>query len=346
MKKVLKLIPVFVLVVVLATVAATTLAAPGVDTANSNTVLIPPSVGNLQETEPVTDTEVMTDTEVVTGTEEMTETEAVTETGVMTETEVVTETVEMAEPGVMPEAAPSALCAQDYVVQAGDTLGLIASNFLGSIGAYTEIADATNAAAAAGAGPYTAIANPNIISVGQTLCIPGPGGAAAIAGTGVVTGPQQVQVPGLTVEIPEGMAVVAVENVSAVDLVFDISGPQHDTEVIPPTGLNQFVLPPGDYNFNGHQPGGAFTLRPGEFSLAEGDFLYLSCSDSGMCVPVPAMMMAPTGTITETEAAVEEPAMAVEEEAGTTDEAEMTGETETTGEGETTGETEAAPGTE
>lgn len=68
--------------------------------------------------------------------------------------------------------AQSEMCAQDYVVQADDWLSKIAEKFLGDVLAYNAIADATNAAAAAG-GAYDPIADPNIIEVGQVLCIPG-----------------------------------------------------------------------------------------------------------------------------------------------------------------------------
>ncbi|MCB0163845.1 MAG: 5'-nucleotidase C-terminal domain-containing protein [Anaerolineae bacterium] len=70
--------------------------------------------------------------------------------------------------------AQSSMCAQDYVVQADDWLSKIAEKFLGDVLAYNAIADATNAAAAAG-GAYDPIADPNIIEVGQVLCIPGTG---------------------------------------------------------------------------------------------------------------------------------------------------------------------------
>ena len=62
-------------------------------------------------------------------------------------------------------------CSQDYIVQSEDWLSKIADKFYGDPVAYTVIFEATNAAASAG-GAYDAIANPDIIEVGQTLCIP------------------------------------------------------------------------------------------------------------------------------------------------------------------------------
>lgn len=73
--------------------------------------------------------------------------------------------------------AQSEMCAQDYVVQADDWLSKIAEKFLGDVLAYNAIADATNAAAAAG-GAYDPIADPNIIEIGQVLCIPNMDGGA------------------------------------------------------------------------------------------------------------------------------------------------------------------------
>jgi 5'-nucleotidase/UDP-sugar diphosphatase len=62
-------------------------------------------------------------------------------------------------------------CSEDYVVQADDWLSKIADKFYGDILAYPVIFDATNAAAE-GSDTYSVIADPNVIEVGQTLCIP------------------------------------------------------------------------------------------------------------------------------------------------------------------------------
>ncbi|MEW5958706.1 MAG: alpha/beta hydrolase [Chloroflexota bacterium] len=66
--------------------------------------------------------------------------------------------------------APLAGC-EDYVVQADDWLSKIAEKFLGDVLAYPAIAEATNAAAAKG-GPYDPVDDPNLIEIGQRLCIP------------------------------------------------------------------------------------------------------------------------------------------------------------------------------
>lgn len=69
------------------------------------------------------------------------------------------------------EAAMAGSCAQDYTVQANDWLSKIAEKFLGDPLAYPLIFAATNQAAT-GNNNYATIANPDIIEVGQVLCIP------------------------------------------------------------------------------------------------------------------------------------------------------------------------------
>jgi 5'-nucleotidase len=75
------------------------------------------------------------------------------------------------EPAGGETAAPAGACAEDYTVQADDWLSKIAERFLGDVQAYPAILEATNAAAAAG-GAYATLADPNVIEVGQVLCIP------------------------------------------------------------------------------------------------------------------------------------------------------------------------------
>ncbi len=65
-------------------------------------------------------------------------------------------------------------CAQDVIVQSGDTLSLIAGRTLNSQGAYQRIIDATNARAATDTS-YARITNANALSVGWKLCIPASG---------------------------------------------------------------------------------------------------------------------------------------------------------------------------
>lgn len=80
-----------------------------------------------------------------------------------------------------PLHAQSALaCAQDVIVQSGETLSTIAARTLNSQGAYQRIVDATNARAAVDSS-YARIANANAIAVGWKLCIPATGTIAAPA---------------------------------------------------------------------------------------------------------------------------------------------------------------------
>jgi ribose transport system substrate-binding protein len=70
-------------------------------------------------------------------------------------------------------AAPPAqqVCAQDYVVQKNDWLSKLADKYLGDVGAYQAIADATNARNKEDPS-YARIADVNLIEPGWRLCIP------------------------------------------------------------------------------------------------------------------------------------------------------------------------------
>lgn len=81
----------------------------------------------------------------------------------------------MSTQGVLAQAA---VCGQTVVVQAGDTLSIIAGRTLGSSQAYQQIVTATNAAAATDSS-YTRIDNPNVLAVGWRLCVPGGTGQSA-----------------------------------------------------------------------------------------------------------------------------------------------------------------------
>ena len=73
-------------------------------------------------------------------------------------------------------------CDQDIVVQADDWLSKIADKIYGDVLAYPAIVEATNAAASSD-DSYTAIDNPDIIEVGQKLCVPSIEDAAAFMGS-------------------------------------------------------------------------------------------------------------------------------------------------------------------
>lgn len=78
-------------------------------------------------------------------------------------------------------AQPGANCAQDVIVQPGDTLSTLAGRYLGSLSAYNAIVTATNAKAAVDAS-YSRIGNPNAIAVGMKLCIPASSGLSGEGG--------------------------------------------------------------------------------------------------------------------------------------------------------------------
>jgi putative lipoprotein len=71
-------------------------------------------------------------------------------------------------------ALAQAPAGQEYIVQPGDRLTVIAAQFLGDRDAYPQIVEATNAKAA-GDASFAPIANPNLITAGQKLWIPVPG---------------------------------------------------------------------------------------------------------------------------------------------------------------------------
>jgi uncharacterized surface protein with fasciclin (FAS1) repeats len=181
-------------------------------------------------------------------------------------------------------------CAEDYVVQANDSLSTIADKYFGDIEAYQRIVEATNTAAADNQ-IYAVIDDPDVINVGQTLCIPGsPEAQTTLAGEEEATTPtaSAAAAPDQTeIEIPEGKAALLFENYSFVDLVFDLSGPTPDTLVVVPDGKQVFILDPGQYNYNAHQPGGDFSVAPGTFELEAGQVVRLACSDSPVCAELP-----------------------------------------------------------
>ncbi len=71
-------------------------------------------------------------------------------------------------------ALAQAPAGQEYIVQPGDRLTTIATQFLGDPGAYPQIIDATNVKAAEDTS-FVTIDDPNLLSVGQKLWIPVPG---------------------------------------------------------------------------------------------------------------------------------------------------------------------------
>lgn len=180
----------------------------------------------------------------------------------------------------MVEGAQPVACTEDYVVQADDSLSQIANKFYSDPQAFPTIVEATNAVAATHEN-YARIDDPNLIIIGQTLCIPGPtetpaAMATPTTGEGVKTSDEAMMA------VPEGKNLVIFENLSSVDLVVDFSGPTPDSLVVPPGAKQDFVLESGQYQYNGHQPGGGFSVTPGEFELTEQP-VQLICYDDESC---------------------------------------------------------------
>src|SRR5262245_30637932 len=75
-------------------------------------------------------------------------------------------------PTALAQESPDEItCASDYTVQASDSIATIAQKHYGDISPYQVIVDATNLAAQRDP-KYKPIADPNIVEVGQVLCLP------------------------------------------------------------------------------------------------------------------------------------------------------------------------------
>lgn len=192
-------------------------------------------------------------------------------------------------------AAQAGACAEDYVVQADDSLSQIANKFYGNPQQFSTIVAATNAQAASNP-TYALIDDPNLIVVGQTLCIPAstdaemaPSDAEMAPTTGNGAAPTVPNDEAMTpdnqmITVPEGKGVLVFENLSSYDIVFDLSGPTPDSLVVPPGAKQNFVLEPGQYNYNGHQPGAGYSVAPGEFELAARQAVMVSCYNNEQCL--------------------------------------------------------------
>lgn len=179
------------------------------------------------------------------------------------------------------EATPTA-CAEDYVVQADDYLSQLAEKFYGDPQAFSMIVEATNAAAAANEA-YARIDDPNIINVGQTLCIPGSTQAETTEMMSSTAGEEAMMSDEVMMTVPEDKSLLIFENLSSFDVVIDLSGPTPDSLVVPPETKQEFILEPGQYQYDGHQPGGGFDIAPGQFELTIDQPIQLTCYDSEQC---------------------------------------------------------------
>jgi uncharacterized lipoprotein YbaY/LysM repeat protein len=92
---------------------------------------------------------------------------AITALGILTILGLVIAGAPLAQASTNAQAA----CVETYTVVAGDLLSRIAERYLGDLKAYPQIVTATNEAAKTDTS-FKTIADPNIIEVGQKLCIP------------------------------------------------------------------------------------------------------------------------------------------------------------------------------
>ena len=195
-------------------------------------------------------------------------------------------------------------CSEDYVIQADDSLSKIADKFFANPNLYDGIVAATNAVAATDS-RYATIDNPGLIYSGQTLCIPATADATvapvaeAAAGEAALVEEETM----VSSDVPKGKSLLSFKNLSSVDLVLDLSGPMFDTAVVPPAGAQEFILEPGSYSYIGHQPGGGYSVAPGDFTMVAGQALELVCYDGGSCTVQRPQVVVDDSAAVEEEAA-------------------------------------------
>ena len=115
-------------------------------------------------------------------------------------------TLALAAPPAQSEQAVT--CEESYVVQANDWLSKLADRYFGDMFAYPAIVMATNLMSTTDGG-FTNIANPDVIEIGQTLCIPGADAVEALVtayeeGAPLTVEPKQVWVDSVTIQMGNG----------------------------------------------------------------------------------------------------------------------------------------------
>lgn len=183
-------------------------------------------------------------------------------------------------------------CYEAYTTQPTDTLSKIAQRFYGAAVHFQVIIEATNAMALSDKS-FTPITDTNRMKVGQKLCIINTADLPIIVRTPTITIPlppltvvtqislptpppvfNQPIAPSLKVgeqiiEVPEDKAALTVENLSPVDLVFDLIGPSEQSYVIGTGQKWPMIIPPGSYSFNIHAATGEvddLPIAPGSFN--------------------------------------------------------------------------------
>jgi len=191
-------------------------------------------------------------------------------------------------------------CTQQYTVQAGDSLSAIADRFFGDPQSYTLILDSTNKAGVNNG--FVTIADPNVIEVGQTLCIPAQDGQQANVqqqgqfqqsgqqagmqqqGQSQQSGQQDMMANQNLLSVPEGMSKIVFQNLSTRDLIVDVTnGPTPQSVWVNPGTQHEFVVQPGQYTVMGHQPGVEFAIASRDVQLQDGQLVGVTCQDASQC---------------------------------------------------------------
>ena len=102
------------------------------------------------------------------------------------------------------------VCSQPVIVQPGDTLSILAARHLGAALAYNRLVTATNAAAAQDPS-YASIQNPNVISVGWKLCVPGEAETAPVSTATLQATPSATEEMSAAEESPAAQESLAIE---------------------------------------------------------------------------------------------------------------------------------------
>jgi LysM repeat protein len=189
-------------------------------------------------------------------------------------------------------------CAQQYTVQAGDSLSAIADRLFGDPQSYNLIFEATNNAG----NEFATIDDPNTIQVGQTLCIPAQDGQQANTqqqgqfqqsgqqagmqqqGQSQQSGQQDMMANQNLLSVPEGMSKIVFQNLSSRDLIVDVTnGPTPQSVWVNPGTQHEFVVQPGQYTVMGHQPGVEFAIASRDLQLQDGQLVGVTCQDTSQC---------------------------------------------------------------
>lgn len=128
-------------------------------------------------------------------------------------------------PHVFAGANAQTACVETYNVVKGDLLSSLAEKYLGDLKAYPQIVTATNNAAKTDTS-FKTIADPNIIEVGQKLCIPAKGASTTTATPAANTTPAANATPAATktTAAPAVAALTAAQLGSATYTVQDAPG--------------------------------------------------------------------------------------------------------------------------